>query len=422
LAEYRRAEAIDDTAPDAHVGAGRVLLMKKDYAHSVEEFRKAEELRPGWENVHDLEGQALEGSGNMAGAISAYRESLALNGKQLQVMIELALALEKTGDWAAAMTEYREAAGVDASIDLRNKVTRTTDRDPQKEYAAAQERFSAHLASLKAAGKSAEAASLQARVQNISASAGLSEKLDAAMQAGAKANSERRWDEAKKAFQEAVDLAEKIQPHDSRLITALDHLGNENLKEHPDAAQAAFERELKVSEEVYGPQTPGTVPALQSLGNNAMVEHDYANAEKYYFRAVDINEKAFGEGSDAVAQSLQMASAVYLMQKDYGKAEPYLLRALRTEESLHGNDNIGLVALLSELSYLYDGWGKPDKAEPYYHQTLTVIEKQYGENSPILQSVLTKDAAELRSLGKSAEADQEDKQLASIRAATMKAN
>ncbi len=110
------------------------------------------------------------------------------------------------------------------------------------------------------------------------------------------------------------------------------------------------------------------------------------------------------------------------MQKDYAKAEPYLLRALRTEESLHGNDNIGLVALLSEMSYLYDGWGKPDKAEPYYHQTLTVIEKQYGENSPILESVLTKDASDLRSLGKSAEADQMDKRLASIRASTMKTN
>jgi tetratricopeptide (TPR) repeat protein len=307
-------------------------------------------------------------------------------------------------------------------MDLRTKVIRTSDRDPQKEYAAAQERFSAHLASLKAAGKTAEATSLQARVQNISVSSGLSDKLDAAMQAGAKANSERRWDEALKFYQGAVDLAEKIQPHDSRLITALDHVGNENLKQNPAAAQAAFEQELKVSEEVYGPQTPGTTPALQSLGNNAMVEQDYEGAAKYYFRAVDINEKAFGEGSDAVAESLRVAATAYLMEKDYAKAEPYFLRALRTEESLHGNDSMNLVPLLGELSYLYDGWAKPEKAEPYYHQTLNVIEKQYGENSPVLETLLTKDAAELRSLGKSDEADALDKRLATIRAATMKTN
>jgi len=100
----------------------------------------------------------------------------------------------------------------------------------------------------------------------------------------------------------------------------------------------------------------------------------------------------------------------------------YFLRALRTEEALHGNDSMILVPLVGELSYLYDGWGKPDKAEPYYHQAVTIIEKQYGDSSPVLESLLTKDAAELRTLGKSDEADALDKRLATIRAATMKTN
>lgn len=271
------------------------------------------------------------------------------------------------------------------------------------------------------AGEGAEATSLETRVHNIDASSGLSEKLDATMQDAAKATSERHFDQSLKLYEEAVDIADKIQPHDSRLLTALDYVGNFNIKRNPAAAQAAFERELKAAEEISGPNSPGVTAALTSLGNNAMSRKDYANAEKYYFRAVDINEKVFGEGSDAVAQSLRVASMAYLAQKDYAKAEPYLLRALRTEDSLGGGSPY-LLIVLSDLSYLYDGWNKPDKSEPYYRRIIALIEKQYGPNTPILEAVLVKDAAALRSLGRTNEADQVDQRLTSLRASTMKPN
>ena len=145
-----------------------------------------------------------------------------------------------------------------------------------------------------------------------------------------------------------MELAEKMQPHDQRLVTALDHVGNEYLGQNPAAAEAAYERELKVSEEIFGVHSANTAMPLQSLGRNALMQKDYAAAEKFYFREVDVNEKVYGEGSDRVAASLLDAASVYVVQKDYAKAEPYILRAVHIDESLYGGDSVGMLIPLSK--------------------------------------------------------------------------
>jgi hypothetical protein len=338
------------------------------------------------------------------------------------VILELADDLEKKGDWVAAIGEYRKASQVDASIDLRGKTTRTTDRNPQKEYDAAQERLQDHLAALNAAGKSAEAAALVARIQASQANPSISEQLDAAMQAATKAMSEKRFDEMQRDYKEAVALAEKVQPQDARLLTALDYLGRTYLGRDFAAADAAFARELQVAEEMFGPQSPQLTAPLQSLGNSALFQKNFASAQNYYFRAVDLNEKAYGEGSDLVAKSLLVAAGVFLVQKEYDKAEPYLLRALNIEEALYPKDDIGLMIPLTSVCFLYDQWGKPDKSEPCRRHMLAVLEKQYGPNSPALASTLASEAKALRNLGRTDEAAQVEAHLATVRAAMTNPN
>ena len=100
----------------------------------------------------------------------------------------MAKALEGKGDWAAAMDEYKQAANADAAIDLRGKVVRLDEREPQREYKDAQSRLNQVLAGMRAAGKTSEAAQLQASVQAKDAAQTLSQKIDAALQAGAQAN------------------------------------------------------------------------------------------------------------------------------------------------------------------------------------------------------------------------------------------
>ena len=242
------------------------------------------------------------------------------------------------------------------------------------------------------------------------------------MRAGAEEDKLRHYDEALRHYQEAVQAAEKLQPHDMRLVTALDHVGNHYLGQNPVAAQSAYERELKTAQELFGPQSSNLTGPLQSLGRNALMQKDYATAEKFFSRAVDINEKVFGEGSNKVAESLVQASSVYFVQQDYEKEEPYLLRAVRIDEALYGAENIGTLIPRSTLCALYDHWEKPDKAAACDQQLLTVLEKQYGVKSPVLVGTLGSEAKALRKLGRSQEADKIDERVASIRAATMASN
>jgi tetratricopeptide (TPR) repeat protein len=320
------------------------------------------------------------------------------------------------------MGEYRKASLADASIDLRGKITRSDEKDPQKEYEAAQERLKEHLAALKASGKSRDAAKVKAGIQAAQADSSLSDQLDAEIQAGFNAAKAQHVDEAIPHFQRAVDLAEKLQPHDERLMTSLDYLGMSYLKRDPAAARAALERELKAAQEMFGPESFHLEGPLQSLGGLAIMQHDYATAEKFFFRAVDVNEKTFGESSDRVANALVRATGVYFVQKDYAKAEPYLLRALHIDEALYPKDSLDLQIPLAALCGLYDRWNKPDKLDSCDRQYLGVIQKQYGASSPVLVPLLTSDAKALRSLGKETEAAQIDDRVASIRAATMKTN
>ena len=139
---------------------------------------------------------------------------------------------------------------LDASIDLRTKVIRANDPVPETEYEKAQARLKEHIAALKAAGKVSEAAALEASVRAAEAAPGLSEQVDAAMQAGMRELTQRHFDVALADYKQAVVLADKMQPHDGRLVTALDNVGNGSMAHDPAAAEAAFERELKVAQEL----------------------------------------------------------------------------------------------------------------------------------------------------------------------------
>jgi tetratricopeptide (TPR) repeat protein len=421
LAEYLIAERLDNDFVDAPRGAGRVYLLKQDYLHAESELKRAENIRPADANVHDLYAQALLGENKTDEAIAEFKESLLLDPKQSQAALRLAQAYEANGNWTESIQLYRKTAAAEASLDYRHRVVRDSDLDPQQQYEAALARFNNHIAALKAAGKTSEVATLEQSIAPPAGTTNLSDKLNLLMQAGAQASSQREFDAALKDYEEAVGVAEQLQPHDQRLITALNHLGNQNMGRDFGAADSAFEQELKVTAEIYGAQSPNLEGPLESLGTSALLQKNYHAAETYYFRAVDLDEKIYGESSDRVASSLVMATRVYMVQQQYGKAEPYLLRAENLDEAIYGADSPNIMRPLWTLCNLYDQWGKPEKAEPCYSHSLNVAEKEFGADSPELVQVLDADAAQLRKLGRNDEANKIATRAAALRASTMSA-
>lgn len=424
LAEYRAAEALDENSAKVHRNIGEVMLIRKDAPEALRELKIAVDLAPSWSFTHDLYAQALLLSGDLNAAIIEFKESLALDAKQVGVMLELASALEKKGDWVAALDQYRQAS-------LAENVDPTTRRpgvsyrmyDAPRQYSQAQERFNLHLVSLRKAGKSSEAALLEKKLSDSQAALQATDNLDALMQTGLQAIQERRFDEAERHYKQALQVAEKLQAHDARLVTILGRLGGlATFRNDFASAEALFERQLKVAEEISGPQNAMAVTdPLRSLAMTALAKRDFPVAQKFVERALDANRKFYGENSVGFAEMLPVMAGVYLSQGDYEKAEPYLLQAVDIEEKLYNYDpRYGGIELrmLATLCKVYDKWGKADKLEPCDRRLISALEKVSGPDTRFLEETLTREAKTLRTLGRADEADTIEQRLKSLHPST----
>jgi tetratricopeptide (TPR) repeat protein len=304
--------------------------------------------------------------------------------------------LEKQGDFVGVIEQYREAASIQGKPEL------------QAQYEAAQQRVKAHIQSLKATGHAVEAAELESRLGAMSAR-GKNPAADwqDAVKAALKARNSGRPDEALTLMASAVSLAEKLQPRDWRLVEAIGQLAGfyQSQQKFTEAA-AEYQRQLMVSEEVFGAQSPENAGPLMWLGNNSLLQHDYVSAERFYLRALELNEKTFGPTNYRVTGDLDALAALYVAQRKFEKAEPMLWRSLTIHESLYGFDDPKLWSDNLRLGDMYSQWGKFDKAEPYYRKLLALHEKDYGADDPRLCATLQVLANVLTNLGKVEEAQQ----------------
>ena len=423
LQEYRRAEELDDSSGHAHQHAGRVLLTLKRVNEALKELKQAEDLAPSDGYTHDLYAQALLLSGDSNAAVTEFKESLALNAKQANVRLELAAALEKKGDWVSALDQYRQAA-VDDNVDPAEVRPGTSVRvyGAAQKYSEAKERFNQHLASLRKAGKSSEAAQLEKTLSDAQSTTSATQKLDSLMQSGSQAFTERRFDDSERDYKQALTIAEKIQPLDGRLTTILGHLGQlAAFRQDFTAAEAVFERQLKVTEQIYGSQNAALADPLKWLAMNAMAQKDFPSAKRFLDRALDVNRKVYGENSAGYVDILRILGGAYLYQEAYDKAEPYLVQATEIERKLYDYDpRYGGYALmnLATLCTLYDHWGKPDKLEPCDRQLISAIDKQQlGPDTSFLEQTLTREAKTLRTLGRPEDAAKIEQRLKTLQPA-----
>ncbi|HET9399839.1 MAG TPA: tetratricopeptide repeat protein [Candidatus Acidoferrales bacterium] len=442
-AEYKMASSLVPQDPEPHLGLGDVLEQKKDFEEAMHEFKialwldsesalahramarillnakrvkealphitAAVQLDPTDAYNHALYANILEADSQSAAAIREYKRSVTLDPSSTAVMIEYGSLLEKTGDWVDALEQFRRAAIQDQSnVDLQNR------------YSSEQKKFAAHLAELTASGKEAEADALKARMAATHESMNLSEQLNDAMERGAQAFAEQNMNDALFAYKQAVALAEKMQPHDPRLLMSLQRLGQiyGGMKDSP-AAQATFEREIKVATELFGPDSMPQAEALGGLAWNALQNKDYDAATNYYARLAEITRKAYGEQSAQYAMSLAATSLVYIEQEQWEKSEQVLLRAERMiEANVSSLDDSSLGMVVSQLCQVYDGWGKPEQSLIWDQRLLAIEAKQLGENSPKLSDVLAKEEKALVALGRTKEAAEVDQRLKALQAGT----
>lgn len=421
LALYRRTEKVDDTDTYAFISAARLLMSKKDFAGALPELKHAVEVDPANADNRAYLGEALQGAGDAKAAIAEFKEAITLSPKNLHGRLDLANALEKSGDWVGALQNYRQAT-LDEPPHNAGGVPQLWYR-AQENYTQAQQRFQQHLADLRSAGKASEANALEASLKSKIGAPNLDEQFHAALQSSRQAITEKRFDDAETSAKEAVAVAEKLQPQDGRLTEALGQLGAVYMwrADYPHAGDA-YQRELAVSQKVYGPQSPMLALPLQSLGMLAISQNDLASGEKYFSQALDLDVKAYGEDSNDTAATLSGLARVYFLQKDFSKTESVMLRALKIFETIYGNESYQLSLPLSGLCHLYDESQNPGKSAPCHARMVSLEEKQFGTESPYLVRDLTAEAVALRKLGRNDEAAQLEKRTQSLQSAQANPN
>ncbi len=417
LALYQQAQELDSNDAVAYRDAGRVLVLKKDFSSAISDLQRAEQLDPAsWIN-HDLHGQALEGSGDRKAAVAEYQQAVTLAPKELQPRLDLALALEKTGDWVAALNNFHQAA-IDEAPPKANGIAELRF-DAQNQYKSAQQRFQQHLADLRTNGKSAEADALSALLKKSEAAPNLNDKFHAAMENSKQAAMAKNFNDAETFAKDAVAIAEKIQPQDGRLPEAVGQLGNVYMwrLDYKDATDA-YKRQLALTQQLYGAESPMQAMSLQNLAMLALVQKDFDFAEKGFSRALELNQKSYGDNSNEVASSLSGLARVYFMKKDYPKSETTLLRSLKIFEMMYGESDYRLAIPLTSLCHTYDEWGNSEKSASCHGRLVSLEEKQFGAASPYLVRDLTAEAQALRKLGRNDDATKLEQRTQSLQSAS----
>jgi len=117
----------------------------------------------------------------------------------------------------------------------------------------------------------------------------------------------------------------------------------------PSDDPAAYERELKLKEEEFGPDHEEVAEACSNLAILYNQGGDFDKARPLYERALRIWSRAKGEDSADVAHTLTDLAVLYLEQGDDDRGRPLLERALRIQERELGPDHPDVQAIRDVL-------------------------------------------------------------------------
>lgn len=173
-----------------------------------------------------------------------------------------------------------------------------------------------------------------------------------------------------------------------------------------EQAEPIAKRMLAIHEATYGPDNAAIVDDLRFLGGLNQELKRFAQAERYFKRALALTEQQLPLDPRLHANALQNLGQVYSDGMDqFDKAEPLLKLALAIGESEYGPDNVGIAGTLRELGTMYTGQKKYAQAEACYAKALALFEKELGPKDAVTGNVLKLYGVMLTHSGRYAEAE-----------------
>ena len=113
----RRALALDDTLPDAHISIAEILWSYDwDWAAAAQEFKRALDLDPGSARTHSYYGSYLSSMGRHDESIAQFKRALEISPLDVNIMVELGWRLYVARRYDEATAQFRKMIDMDPGI------------------------------------------------------------------------------------------------------------------------------------------------------------------------------------------------------------------------------------------------------------------------------------------------------------------
>ncbi len=185
--------------------------------------------------------------------------------------------------------------------------------------------------------------------------------------AGRTALQQKRFSEAERHFEAALEAAERFPSGDSRLGKSYNNLAAVYYaQEDYERAEPLMRRALAQLRETIGPENTDVAQTMKNLAALYYLQGNRSEAEALLKQSLTILEKVHGPNHAFVATVLSNLAGLYQAEDRYRDAEPLLTRSLRIWESLLGTDHPDVVRSRELLSKVREarGGGQPETRTP----------------------------------------------------------
>ncbi len=153
------------------------------------------------------------------------------------------------------------------------------------------------------------------------------------------------------------------------------------------AARAAFERALKIFEQVLGVNHPNVATLVNNLGMVMKNMGDLPAARAAFERALKIDEAALGPDHPDVAIDINNLGDVMRLMGDLPAARAACERALKIDEAAFGPDHPNVAIDVNNLGEVMRAMGDLPAARAAFERALRILERALGAEHPNTQLV-----------------------------------
>ena len=191
---------------------------------------------------------------------------------------------------------------------------------------------------------------------------------------------QERIERTEEAYAQADEMAQEIELDKKKRLVLLDKYAKHlyNYAKY-DKAIELCNREIAMSEDLYGDEHPHTANSYNNIGWVYGCLGDYTKALEYYQKSLEIRVRVLGEEHPGTATNYNNIGWVYENRRDYPKALEYYQESLEIRRRVLGEEHPDTADTYNNIGWVYCLLGDYPKALEYSQKSLEICGRVLGE-------------------------------------------